>query len=108
MIEFNTGFLTALTLFYGHRMQFQEASKIIKRDLRVYGAADHLFDIKYPEDLDPKLKKKVKNFVASVFRVRLENLTLAEGDKIFDKCLELIKEIDRKYFGQKRIIVHYK
>ena len=104
--EFNNGFITALALFYGHREQFREHSKIAGYDMRIYGASDHLLDIQYPENLEPELKEKVERFVNDVISLRLERISQREADELFDRCLEILKEIDEKYFGLK-VTVNY-
>ena len=106
-IEFNNGFVTALALFYGHREQFQRASNIVGHDLRVYGASDHLFDIEYPKALDETLERKIRRFVDDVLKVRLKpDSTNDETDKLFERCKDLLKEIDEKCFGLK-VEVYY-
>jgi hypothetical protein len=107
MVEFNNGFVTALCLFYGHRFQFSEGIARGMSDIRIYGASDHLYDIQFPKNLDKRLKKKIQKFIGKVFAVRLKDIKHEEGSKLFDECLEIIKAIDRKYFGFKRVIVKY-
>ena len=106
-IEFNNGFVTALALFYGHRLQFQESSKIAGHDMRIYGAADHLFDLEYPKGISDRLKRKISEFIRDVLTVRLENITLQEGDKLFDRCLQLLEDIDKETFELKVIVKYY-
>jgi hypothetical protein len=100
-IEFNNGFITALTLFYGHRMDRELISSDEKNDLRIYGASDHLIDIEYPKNLDPKLKKRIIKFVGNVLDIRLKKVSFRKAEKLFNECLEILKEIDKKYFGLK-------
>lgn len=101
-VEFNNGFVTALALFYGHREQFRREAKDVPRlamhDLRIYGASDHLYDIEYPQNLSPELKREIEQFVKDVFSHRLTIFPVEEGDKLFDKCLELLKKIDKECF----------
>jgi len=104
-VEFNTGFVTALALFYGHRHQIQGTPLI--RDLRIYGAADHLFDMEIPEQLDEKLKKRIERWRSKVISLRLKHLTWEEGNKLFDECLQILKALDRQYWSLK-VIVKYK
>ena len=101
MVEFNNGFVTALALFYGHREQFREASKIVGYDMRIYGASDHLINIEYPLEIPENLKERIKAFVSWVFSLRLERPTVDEGNRIFDTCKDILKEIDEKIFGLK-------
>lgn len=105
-IEFNNGFVTALSLFYGHRFQFEEASKIVGHDMRIYGATDHLYNIEFPKRLPRRIKKLYGKFHGHCFTVRLENIKIEEGNQIFSECLEVIKAIDRHYFV-KNVKVHY-
>jgi len=97
-IKFNNGFVTALAMFYGHVSQAPMPGTK-DWDCRLYAATDHLLDIEYPANLDKKLKRKIQVFVSKVIRIRLKLLTTEEVDKLFERCLELLMEIDRKYFG---------
>jgi len=98
-VEFNNGFVTALTLFYGHREQFNEAAlRATNHDLRIYAACDHLFDIQIPKCLSRGLKRKVRKFVKTCLSKRLERLSFEEGNQLFDQALELIKKIDKECF----------
>lgn len=107
-IEFNNGFITALGLFYGHREQWKlQAGKGMKFDMRIYGASDHLFGIQYPKKLDKRLKKKIEVFVSDILSRRLRSITWEEGDELFNRCYKLLMEIDKKYFGLKKIEVNY-
>ena len=99
-IEFNNGFVTALALFYGHRGGLQEQKRSGWR-LLLYGAADHLFDIEYPKNLDGTLKRKIKRFVKNVLEKRLDPISHQESIQFFDQCYHLLMEIDEKYFGLK-------
>jgi len=89
IVEFNNGFVTALCLFYAHR----------ENDFGIYGAADHLYDIEYPENLDSYLRRKIQRFVDNVFEVRLKRISSEKAEKLFERCLELIMEIDKKHFN---------
>jgi hypothetical protein len=102
-IEFNNGFVTALSLFYGHRLSnFEIRIKNAKHyDLRIYSASDHLLDLEIPENISQELKRKVEVFVKRVLSKRLENITWEEGDKFFDECANLLKEIDQEVFNLK-------
>ena len=103
MVEFNNGFVTALGLFYGHREQFKDVRDKrdqFPHDQRVYAAADHLFDIEYPEGLASEVRDRVEAFVDWVFAVRLDwDFKWEDGDRIFDSCKDLLKFIDEKVFG---------
>jgi hypothetical protein len=101
-IEFNNGFVTALALFYGHREQaFEARTNIILHDLRIYCASDHLLDLEIPENISIQLKRKIKSFIRRVLSKRLESISWKEGDKFFDECADLLKEIDQEIFNLK-------
>jgi len=97
-VEFNNGFVTALALFYGHREQFQREQELLKHDLRIYGASDHLFDIEYPANLDKNLRNKIEKFVSDVFDVRLKSISVSDANELFDRCYGLLMEIDKMCF----------
>jgi len=107
-VEFNDGFITALTLFYGHREQFNEAAlRATKHDLRIYAASDHLFNIQIPKCLSLRLRRKIRKFVNTCLDRRFERITVDEGNQLFDQVLELLKKIDKECFGLK-VVVNYK
>lgn len=91
--EFNNGFVTALVLFYRHRYtpRFNYTSHSPYRISRLYGAADHLFDIQYPSD---KWRKRVSWFVDMVLRERLTPLSPSMENLLFDTSLRYIKCIN--------------
>ena len=102
-VEFNNGFVVALALFYGHRNK--EEIRKPSYDLRIYGAADHLFNIEIPKKLDLGLKRKLNKFIKDVFEKRMDlHLTSEEAEDLFDRCKELLKEIDEKVFKLKVVI----
>jgi len=107
-IEFNNGFVTALALFYGHREQFTKASSLVGHDLRINGASDHLFDIEYPANLDVKLRRKIQKFVKDVLETRrgFVNVSIEDGNELFERCKDLLKEIDEICFGL-NVEIHY-
>lgn len=107
-IEFNNGFVVALALFYGHGERFINASNLVGHDLRINGASDHLFDIEYPRNLDVKLKEKIQKFVKDVLKVRrrFTNVSMEETNELFDRCKNLLREIDEVCFGL-NVEVHY-
>jgi hypothetical protein len=94
-VEFNNGFITALTLFYAHRYELRVGGP----DLRLYGGSDHLLDIQIPSNIDPDLRQKVEDLVSKVKSLRYADLTKDEVEEIFDECLEILKELDRRLFG---------
>jgi hypothetical protein len=106
VVEFNNGFVTALALFYGHKHQFEHSQQTVKHDMRIYGAADHLFGIEYPKGLNPKLKNKIKTFVLAVMIVRLNTMTVVQANELFDRCKELLMEIDKEKF-KLNVVVNY-
>ena len=99
-VEFNTGFVTALALYYGHRSQFQEVRDkgVLKSDLRNYGASDHLFDMEYPMNISSELKTQIDTFREHAFKIRLATISEKETEQLFDECLECIKAIDKEMF----------
>jgi hypothetical protein len=99
-IEFNNGFVTALALFYGHYSQ-EPPKYESEYGVRIYPASDHLIDIEYPKNLDPELRRKVEKFVKDVLSVRLKDISRAEEERLFIRCLELLKLIDKKHFKLK-------
>ena len=104
-VEFNTGFISALAMFYGHRMAWgdEKVYQITKHDMRIYGASDHLYDIEYPKNLSAGLKQKIQEFVSDVFKVRLENISREDAENLFNRCRDLIIAIDEEYFIKKVI-----
>jgi len=109
-VEFNNGFITALALFYAHRFYnlsaFETIHKVFGRDLRLWGGSDHLLNIQIPDNIDPDLRRRIEDFVRKVVSLRFAELNKDEVDKVFDECLELLKEIDRRLFGLE-VIVNY-
>lgn len=103
-VEFNNGFVTALALFYGH-----SGDRTLPPDLKIYVASDHLLNIDYPENLSPELKKKVKSFVSKALEYRCARKTPSEEDleKLFDECIEILKDLDREFFGLDNVVVNY-
>jgi hypothetical protein len=102
-VEFNNGFITALTLFYAHRFYnlsvFRTIYKVSGRDLRLWSGSDHLLDIQIPDNIDPDLRRRIEDFVNKVVSLRFAELNEGEVDKVFDECLEILKEVDRRLFG---------
>jgi hypothetical protein len=109
-VEFNNGFITALALFYAHRFYnlsaFETIHKVFGPDLRLYGGSDHLLNIQIPSNIDPDLRRKVEDLVSKVKSLRYAELTKDEVEEIFDECLEILKELDRRLFGLE-VIVNY-
>jgi hypothetical protein len=101
-VEFNNGFLTALLLFYGHRYW----PRTEKYDFRLDGAADHLRDMEVPEGLDDDLKERVRELRGRVMALRFRDLPSEEVDRVFDECVEIVKELDRRLFGLS-VVVNY-
>jgi len=103
MVDFNNGFITALGLFYGHRESHRGCI-----GLTLYGAADHLYDIEYPDNLNKELKKRIENFADTVFAIRLDNDISEERiTEIFDECKDIMIQIDIICFGLKDTEVKY-
>lgn len=105
-IEFNSGFVTALALFYGHLHQFQE-TRFRDEDLRIYPATDHLYYIEYPENLDNEIKERIEKFRKKALEMRYKTISMKEGDDLFLECLKIIKLIDKKCFKIKDVVVNY-
>jgi len=104
--EFNTGFVTALTLFYGHSMN----PSIRSRDsahLVLYVATDHLADIEYPDNISPELREKVETFVDWVFTHRISwDIEIDTVHEVFKACREILTQIDEEVFGLEVIVKH--
>ena len=117
--EFNSGFVTALALFYAHHYNiqiFQETDKKMKEKgnsynsahLVLYGATDHLYDLKIPEQLSDELKMKIKALLDFCFKVRMEfNVGYEIPIKAFEMCKEILMDIDREVFKQKHVCIKY-
>jgi RNA polymerase subunit RPABC4/transcription elongation factor Spt4 len=90
-VEFNTGFITALILFYAHKDMFNFTG--YTGDLRLYGATDHLFDMEIPENLTPEHKERIENLKESALDLRMEIIKRTDGDKIFAECKTIVKMI---------------
>ncbi len=105
-IEFNSGFVTALGLFYGHREQWRELRKTQSSDNRIYAASDHLYDLEYPKGLNDEVKEKVSAFVDFVFSQRLEHISWEEADRIFEDCRNLLALIDERVFNLS-VVINY-
>lgn len=104
--EFNTGFVSALSKFYGHLHQGENLSEI--KDFRIYGATDYLLDIEIPEILPPELQGRVKRFVDRAIKLRFTKISRREGDILFNECDEIMQEIDRKCFKLEHVCSHYR
>ncbi|MCW1297041.1 MAG: hypothetical protein OH319_05155 [Candidatus Parvarchaeota archaeon] len=105
-IEFNSGFITALVLFYGHLHQFQR-EEFKDNDFRIYTASDHLFNIEYPKNLDNEIKERIEKFRKKALEMRYKTISMKEGDDLFLECLEIAKMIDKKCFKLKDVVVNY-
>jgi len=109
--QFNSGFVSAIAKFLAHRYQFQAKQHMhiasIKKDLRIYAASDHLFDINYPKNISTALKLRIKRFVSNVMSVRLANISIEEGDKLFNEADKILQEIDKQVFKLRHVCAKY-
>jgi hypothetical protein len=103
-VEYNNGFLTALMLFYAHRYWPRVEYGPVEYDFRIHGGSDHLLDIQIPESLDDDLKSRVRAFVGKVLSLRYADMSRDEADKIFNECLEIMKELDRWLFSLEVVV----
>ena len=95
MVEFNNGFITALTLFYGHLASFRTSP-----DLVLYAATDHLYEIEYPDNISAELKDEIMRFVDYAFSYRMRyDVTREEVFEVFDQCKNILIKIDNEVFG---------
>ena len=95
MAEFNTGFVTALGLFYGHLASFPKSPELV-----LYAATDHLYDIEYPDNISEELKGAVKAFVDYAFTYRMgHDVTKEEVFEVFEACKQILVHIDKEIFG---------
>ena len=104
--EFNNGFITALALFYGHRSQWEDLSKKLGNDMRIYPASDHLIDIEYPTNISKELREEIEAFVSDTVKLRFSQFNLKVGNSIFDRCKKILRQIDEEIFGLKVTIKH--
>lgn len=94
---FNNGFIIALVLFLEHKND--ERMKTKDMDTRLYGAADHLFDMEIPALLHTKLRDRVLKLKSNVMKYRLEphnNNNII--DDLFKEAEDILIEIDKYYF----------
>jgi len=105
--EYNSGFVSAIAKFLAHRHQFLLEQHRLKRDMRIIGASDHLIDIEYPKDISSSLKSRIKRFVSEVKSVRLANLSVEEGNKLFDKADKILQKIDKQVFKLKHVCANF-
>lgn len=107
-IEFNNGFITAIALFLEHKnreshMPKTEEGKLIC-DIRLYGAADHLFDLEIPNKLPNNLKKRISKWTAKCIHNRLENKNTTKlADSLFKEGEDILKQIDELIFKTTKV-----
>lgn len=109
-MEFNNGFVTAITLFLEHKDNWQkiEREKGIS-DLRLYGATDHLYDMEIPKKLSKKLKKRILKWRARCFHHRLGHFKESKiPDSLFKEAEQILKAIDEEVFKTKKVIMNYR
>jgi hypothetical protein len=104
-VEFNNGFVTALALFYAHAYQLRETQFEGKWSLVLHAATDHLLQMDIPESLPEELRRRVEEFRrwALAHRYEADDETAL---RLFEECLEILKEVDEKVFGLK-VVVKY-
>jgi hypothetical protein len=77
--DFNRGFVSALALYYAHRME--------QTSTRAEDGAQHLIDFRIPRQVPMQLRDKLLQF---------RRKAIDEPDeKRFDECMDLLIEIDR-------------
>lgn len=109
--EFNNGFITAIALFLEHK---NFTSHMIKKDticvdLRLYGAADHLFELEIPDILSVKLKNRIKKWRTSIFNKRLDNFKEFDTvNALFKEGEDILAEIDKEIFKTKKVVMMYR
>uniref|UniRef100_A0A6M3LMS9 HEPN domain-containing protein n=2 Tax=viral metagenome TaxID=1070528 RepID=A0A6M3LMS9_9ZZZZ len=108
-IEFNNGFIIAITLFLEHKNQNLDLKEKGISDLRLYGATDHLFDLEIPKTLPINLQKRIKKARDKAFHLRLANeKDYSIADKIFKEFEDILIKIDEQIFKTKKIKVNYR
>jgi len=110
--SFNTGFVTAITLFLEHKDNWQlirmENNRVMS-DLRLYGASDHLYDMEIPKMLSEKLYKRIVRWRSKCFHLRMAFLEERETtDKLFKEAEDILAKIDVEIFKTKKVIMRYR
>jgi len=111
-IDFNNGFVTALSLFYAHRNFSSHILKLegkgVVHDMRLCAATDHLYEIDFPNNISKSLKEKIMKFRDKCFSMRLKTFTdTVETEGLFEECLAIIKLIDKENFHIKKVVTYY-
>lgn len=110
--EFNNGFLTALTLFYGHNDQSMRYQKVGEHmyDYRLDGAKDHLYDMVIPESISEELRRRIEAFKDKVFDIKDKAFfnpseeTVKEIDALFEEDYRIIMALDKELFKLEVIV----
>lgn len=98
-IEFNNGFLIAISLFLEHKNKYKGTDK--NNDLRIYAASDHLADLEIPDYVSKRLKRRIKKAVNYIFKYRLLPMNNKEADGIFKEFEDIMIELDKELFNLK-------
>lgn len=112
-IEFNSGFVTAISLFLEHKMftdmlPKDKEGKIIC-DLRLYTATDHLYDMEIPEVFDGKLRNRILDWKSKCFENRMEHFKDTKiTDALFKEAEDILAQIDLQMFQTKKVIIKYR
>jgi len=111
--EFNNGFVTALTLFYGHDDSSMRGDvKEGDNDYRLSGGKDHLYEMVIPSTLSDGLRTRIETFREAVFRLSgtsfwKPSVSMIEAvDKLFEECYRILMAIDEEVFGLS-VVVRY-
>jgi hypothetical protein len=117
MVEFNTGFITAIALFLEHKnftshMTKDKEDKVIT-DLRLYGATDHLYDIEMTchvtNLMTDKLLKKITKWRAKCFHHRLDQFKDTKlTDDLFKEAEDILAQIDKEVFHTSEVVMNYR
>jgi hypothetical protein len=112
-IEFNNGFITAITLFLEHKNfishQLRDKENKIISDLRLYCATDHLYDLEIPKKLPKILRNRILRWRHSCFHHRMDSFKSNEiPDKLFKEAEQILKAIDEQIFKTKKVVIRYR
>jgi hypothetical protein len=98
--DFGQGFFYCLSLFYMHRENVFPGMII---DLRLDGAKDHLYDLQVPDNIKEPLRAQILLFQINVIEISKHNLlgfSFEETEKIFDRCLDILYELQLEFFQE--------
>lgn len=89
------GVIPCLALFYGHKfygVKIRENG--FDNDARLFLASDHLTNMEIPEHFPELLRYELKTFKESVLNKKKTLITWEEGDKLFEKCKNILLQIN--------------